>query len=223
MTTTAIDKLISDTEALEPGDVQPGLYVRKPASESQESPEVAGMVVSDLESAGYTVLYDRVSREPSIVNNNAVIMQLKQLRDDGTPVFTDIKPVTGPWRGDIKCFLHGDQPERARYTKMGFPVCKKSTLPNQYQAENHARNRHRDEWRAVEAEREFNERKEDREAQRAMMEAVSPQVATAPATPVAAETESRVCETCGWESNAPSSRVRASLRLHSRGKHREGK
>ena len=173
-----IATLIADTEAVqeEPGDFQVGDRVRNPGPPSETMPNgVPGSVVSDLLSAGHTILYDTITREPSVVNHNMLFTQLEAKRDDGSLVFTRIKPSEPPWRGNFKCFLHKDQPDRAHYDRMGFKTCKKATMPNQYQADNHARNRHRDEWRAVEAERESRERKEDRDAQQAMIRAVSVQ------------------------------------------------
>lgn len=242
MTTKPIDKLIEDTEALEPGDFQRGDYIRRPQAETPDAPELPGMVVSDMESAGYSYLYDTVTREPSLVNNNMILSQLKVTRTDGTLVFTLIKPAQGPWRGSFKCFLHAGQPDRAKYDAMGFPVCKKSTMPNQYQANNHARNRHRDEWRAVEADRETRERQEDRAVQQTMIKAIAAQaggvsaVSDAPlvsAAPVVSEApvvsaapvdaplvRSGQCGQCGWISHArKSSSRRSGLSRHKSSAH----
>ena len=174
MTTSPIDQLIEDTTSLEPGDMNPGDYIRKPQAETGDKPEMPGMVVSDINSAGYTVVWDTITREPSSINNNMMATQMKQTRPDGSLVFTRLRPLEGPWRGAIKCFLHEDQPDRQRYAEMGFPTCQKATLPSLFQAENHARNRHRDEWAAVEAEREARERREDRAAQLAVLKLVAP-------------------------------------------------
>ena len=204
---TPIDQLIRDTESLEPGDFQAGDYIREPVAEAQNKPEVGGMVVSDLASAGYTILYDTITREPSYVNNNMLLSQLRAVREDGSLVFTQTKPSQGPWRGSIKCFLHPSQPDRARYDDMGFPSCIKATLPNKYQAENHARNRHRDEWRAVEAEREIAEREEERQLQRDMTAALVETATTGPSD--------GQCGECGWHSSATRRRARrASLARH---------
>lgn len=171
--TTPVETLLKATDALEPGDLKEGDFVRAPAAETEKAPEKPGMIVSGVVSAGYSILYDTISREPSTVNNNMVAAQLRVRRPDGSPVFTRMQPVAGPWRGTIICFLHKEHPDRAKHDAMGFPVCRKQTLPNLFQAENHARNRHRDEWRAVEAEREAIERREDRAAQTALLNAVA--------------------------------------------------
>lgn len=231
MTTKHIDRLLADTASLgEPGDVQAGDYVRKPGGESAD--KAAGMVVSDLASAGWSILYDTITREPSTVNNNMKSAQLGVRREDGTLVFTEIKPPEGPRRGNIKCFLHKDQPDRAKYAAMGFAACRKNTLPNQFQAENHARHKHREEWRAVEAEREARERSEDRAAQLAMVravgnatvgssfEAVAPAAVATVAPVVEAVAGSPVqrsgeCSQCEWYSSAKKSGARKnSLKQH---------
>jgi hypothetical protein len=233
-----IATLIEDTEAVErePGDFQAGDRVRDPGPPSVTMPDgVPGSVVADLLSAGHTILYDTITREPSVVNNNMLFTQLESRREDGSRAFTRIKPIEPPWRGSFKCFLHEDQPDRARYDSMGFPTCKKATMPNQYQADNHARNRHRDEWRAVEAEREIRERREDREAQQAMVNAVATQgvliqpsampvdVTATDATNVrpvqdiisSPAIRSGQCQQCNWASTAPKSPSRKSaLKRH---------
>jgi len=168
-----VEKLIEDTVTLEPGDIQKGDYIRRPQAETEERPEQAGMVVSDLESAGYTYIYDTLSREASLCNNNMLANQRALRRPDGTLVFTLDKPAVPPWRGSIRCFLHQEGPDRALYDSMGFPVCRKATLPNQFQADNHARNKHRDEWNAVLAMRESADKAEERAAQRAIVKAMT--------------------------------------------------
>jgi hypothetical protein len=226
MVTDAIEQLAKDTEALEPEGFKVGDYIRKPQMETEDAPEVGGMIVSDLESAGYVMLYDTVTREPSLVNMNMVAAQRKVRRENGSLVFTSVKPAEGPWRGDIKCFLHQDQPERAQYDAMGFSVCAKRTLPNGYQAQNHARHRHRDEWAAVEAEQAEKERREDRAATRAMLNAISgsttavvePVVDTSTVNggpPAEAVPLSGQCEQCDWKSNARKNQSRkVSLKQH---------
>ena len=178
-----IERLVQDTEDLEPTHPEVmgrGDYIRSPSETSEDLPESAGMVVSDLASAGYSYLYETRTNEPTLVNNNMRAAQLMVTRpEDGSLVFQSKKPSKTPWRGSIKCFLHADQPDRAWYTAMGFSVCRKATLPNQYQADNHARARHKEEWAAVVAARERREREEDREIQRNMANALAGRAAQA--------------------------------------------
>ena len=144
-----INTLIKDT--LEPGDMVAGGMVQNAASEDDQiatpnAPQ-AGMVISDLESAGWTYLYPVQTKERSLVNNNAVAEQMKLRDENNVPVFTQVYPGE-PWRGEFKCFLHADQPEREMFNQMGFPVCERKAIPSKYQAELHGHNRHRQEWLA---------------------------------------------------------------------------
>ena len=221
MTTEAIEKLAQDTEAVEPGDFKPGDYVQRPEGESEEHPDGRpGMMISDLVSAGHVLLYDTRTSEPSVVNRNMRAAQLKARRPDGSLVFTPVKPAKEPWRGNIKCFLHKEQPAWPKYEAMGFKSCAKATLPSRFQADNHAKNRHRDEWAAVEAEREAVEKREDRAANRALLELVRGNGAQAPSEIVDTSTVeagppavvgpiSGQCIECDWKSNAKKSASRA--------------
>ena len=221
MTTEAIEKLAQDTEAVEPGDFKPGDYVQRPEGESEEHPDGRpGMMISDLVSAGHVLLYDTRTSEPSVVNRNMRAAQLKARRPDGSLVFTLVKPAKEPWRGSIKCFLHKEQPAWPKYEAMGFKSCAKATLPSRFQADNHAKNRHRDEWAAVEAEREAVEKREDRAANRALLELVRGNGAQAPSEIVDTSTVeagppavvapiSGQCIECDWKSNAKKSASRA--------------
>jgi hypothetical protein len=188
-----IERLMADTE---PSGFQVGEYIQKPRAEPTAvwPHGVPGQIVSDLESAGYTEVFDTITREPSIVNNNMLLAQLAVKREDGSRVFTTIRPAIPPWRGSIKCFLHKDMPDWPRYEAMGFKSCRKATLPNIFEAEEHARNRHRNQWRAVEAEREAKERQEDRAVQRQMAEALVETASTGHA-------DGR-CPHCLWRSSA---------------------
>ena len=164
-----VEKLIAETENLEPGDegTKIGKMIQAPTADRP------GMVLADLDSAGYTRVWDTVTREESLINNNMLPAQLAVKRMDGTPIFTRARPEKPPWRGAYKCFLHFTDPHRALYDSMGFTTCNKATMPNQFQAENHNRNRHREEWRAVVAMRELEQREQDRAVQNALLEAVT--------------------------------------------------
>ena len=235
---TPVEQLIKDTANLEPGDIHAGDYIRKPEAETDEAPSVPGSMITDLKSAGYTTLYDTETRESSLVNNNMLATQLKVKRIDGSLVFTRVQPAEGPWRGNILCFLHEDQPERAKYAAMGFSACRKSSLPNRFQAANHARNKHRYEWKAVEDEREARERREDRQVQRELLRSVTPAQAVPVAEPPlvsdkviqdepltnlpAPAVKSGQCDQCGWKSDAKrSSSRKMSLRRHIGSAHKE--
>lgn len=179
MTTSPIDKLIHDT--IEPGDIHKGSYVQAPATEEAqlENPERAGMVIEDLVSAGWTIVYDTLTYEPSTINNNAIPTQLAQKRTDGSPVFTTVYPGK-PWRGTFNCFLHANSNERKMFDQMGFVVCTKNKMPNKYQADLHGKNRHRQEWEAWQQVVREHKEEEDRELQRSMIQAMGTAVTKQP-------------------------------------------
>jgi hypothetical protein len=131
----------------------------------------APMVAGALQSAGYVYIYDSRTGERSLTNRNMLPTQLQKKRDDGTPVFTVVKPQAQPARGTLKCLLHPDQPERAQYDALGLPVCLKSNLTSPYQVEQHMRHRHPTEWATIEEERKRKEKEEDREFQRSLLAA----------------------------------------------------
>jgi hypothetical protein len=175
-----IEQLVQDT--LEPGDFQPGTYIRRPQNEVIDSEgnltaEMPGMVVVDLQSAGWTYLYDTKTREASLCNNNAILAQLSCKREDGSLVFTRTKPSTPPWRGTYKCILHSESrgalPEDLQAS---FRFCSKANIPNEHEVMMHMQHRHRNEWLAIERAREERERREDREIQRQMAEALTGRV-----------------------------------------------
>ena len=175
-----IDQLVQDT--LEPGDFQPGTYIRRPQGEGLDSEgnltsEMPGMVIADLQSAGWTHLYDTQTREPSLCNNNAVLAQLSCRRENGSPIFTRTKPSMPPWRGTYKCILHEESravlPEDLRAS---FRFCSRAGIPNEYEVMMHMQHRHRNEWLAIERAREDRERREDRAIQRQMADALTGRV-----------------------------------------------
>jgi hypothetical protein len=170
--TTPLDMLqaaATTAENLEPGSMRAGDFVRE-AHASEDGEYKPPMIITDLATAGWVLIYDTETREPSLCNRNAVPTQLKELRPNGLPIFTMSKPKEGPWRGDIKCFLHADQPDRHELDAMGFPTCRKATLPNNYQAELHAEFKHRLEWSAVKADKERAKQDEDRLIQRELLD-----------------------------------------------------
>lgn len=119
-----------------------------------------------LEHNGYVVVYHRRTREPSVIMYDALAKQLKKTDPDtGELAFTLDRPAKPPYRGTIKCLLHADDPERAKYDSFGFAVCRKSNLPSDYQRELHMQRKHKAEWAAMLRERSDRERAERREFQ----------------------------------------------------------
>jgi len=238
MTLTPMEKLAQDTENLEPRSnefaSEPGEYIRKGTADTDNSVGEGGMLVSDLETAGWTIVYHTVTREPSTINNNMLHAQMAEKLPDGTFVFTKEKPSRPAWRGSVMCFFHEDHPDRPLYASMGFAACRKSTMPSEYEANEHMRNRHTKQWKAVEEQREIQERREDRELNRATLTALSasvgieaPTVEPAveiPATPrkTPAPLEVGQCAACDWKSEGKNNNVkRSSLSAHVKTKHPE--
>lgn len=132
------------------------------------------MVISSITGGGKVKVYDTRTGEMSWVLYNPdtggmLRTILRRKRSDGTYVFSLKKPSFEPVRGILKCFLHPDNPNRERYSKMGLPVCRKSNLTAPYMVEKHMRNRHPTAWAIIEKEKLDKEKAEDREFQRGII------------------------------------------------------
>lgn len=188
MTTTPMDRLVEATEtieAIEPG-IQAGDFVQQPEAEKVGEdgkilPAKPGIIVTDLASAGMTRVWDTLTRESSDINNNMLSKQMLETREDGSRVFTKIKPLVGPQRGSIKCLLHAERPEFESLKKQGLTQkgCRKGTIPNEYELQQHMKFKHSREWAVITEERERNEREEDRDLQREIFKSLSARPAAA--------------------------------------------
>ena len=156
-----------DDDELVAGDV---IYRGDGSSEDAWPTDVT---VNFTDHMGHGVVYDRQSYEPSRVLLSMMPHILKARDGEGHLIYTRRRPATPPVRGTVKCYLHSDDPERSRYAKMGFPICKKSTLVSDTERENHMKVRHPRAWQTIQAERveakEEHRRREDREHQEKMM------------------------------------------------------
>lgn len=93
--------------------------------------------------------------------------------DMGLPKWLDRDPgIPAIVRNNFKCRLHPEDPDRAKWTGMGFPVCSKGGIPSEYELENHMRIKHKTVWQALERERENNRRDRDSDQQRLMTQAL---------------------------------------------------
>ncbi len=128
------------------------------------------MVVSSMESAGYVYLYDTKTGDQSKTNRNMLLQQLNKKRPDGTRFFTLRDPGFRPPQGKFKCLLHPDQPERAAYDEMGMPVCTKGNLTSRFQVQRHMQSKHKSEWMTIEGERLEDDKTEERNFRRGLME-----------------------------------------------------
>ena len=151
---TLIQQMMEEAERVP----EPGLSVKDILSRGTDDLP-APMIVGALKSAGWTIVYHMETGEPSIVNRNMLPMQLKKKTASGKRAFTVRKneaPV--PWRGELKCMLHEDAPNRVYWDGVGLPVCKKNNLTSPMQVMRHMQHRHKDEWATMEREREDGER-----------------------------------------------------------------
>ena len=129
----------------------------------------APMTVKEISSAGYVWVWDSRTYEKIPVLYYMLPSKLRQRRPDGSFRFTTTDPGKLPARGTIKCMLHPDGENRKHYDELGFRVCLKGNITNQYQLKQHMIKKHPQEWAAIEAERTDKEKKEDRELQRLLL------------------------------------------------------
>jgi hypothetical protein len=139
-----------------------------------------GVTVSNtsVESAGYVVMWNTDTRDPSTFNMNSVRAKLREVfpkdhpRLPGQPAWTAVQPETPPWRGDAVCPLHASSPDRAEYDKRGYPECDRIHLPNEMEAQEHLRKKHPQTWRMLReagAEEERKSQSEDRDINRMIL------------------------------------------------------
>ena len=148
---------------------EPGSFNRRQVIHSQSDVFPIDVQISSLESAGYVYVYDNITGDRSVINRNMLEQQLSKLRPDVTRYFTTVKPTATPKRGELKCLLHKDDPERWQYDEWGFAVCNKSNLVSEFQVNRHVQIRHRMEWQTIYEERQVKEKEEERDFQRQLL------------------------------------------------------
>jgi len=153
-------------------------------------------VIARIQSAGYVIVYNTQTKEPSLVNRNMLPTQLNKKHEDGSFAFTTMKQEGGPFRGTNKCLLHEDSPMREHYDALGFNRCKKSNLTSQFQVERHMAHRHPQEWATIQKEKTDSEKADDRKFQRNLMESIK--------LKSAAEANPLRCDQCEFEAKTPS-------------------
>ena len=75
-------------------------------------------------------------------------------------------------RGELKCFLHDDEPNRKQYNSMGLIHCAKSNLLTELDRERHMRYRHPRAHATLENERVREDREADRLERMALTESI---------------------------------------------------
>lgn len=126
------------------------------------------MTPAPVLSAGQAYIYDTRTFERSLCRKNNLRHLLKLKREDGSSVFTTVKPNKLPKRGVLKCMLHPD--ERADiYDTWGFAVCRKSNLTSPFQVRRHMQSRHKQEYEAIKEEETRMEKQKERELREAIL------------------------------------------------------
>jgi hypothetical protein len=206
-----IQQMLRDAKKVE----LPSELTSNPVIHKGDETLAAPMTVKEVSSAGYVYVWDTRTFERIPIIYYMLPSKMRQKRDDGSFRFTTNDPGRLPKRGTLKCMLHPDSPNRAHYDELGFRVCKKSNLTNQYQLKQHMIHKHPQEWATIEEERKEREKEEDRALQRLILaravgetpkqpekvEEVSTNVETAEMneTAPALEPEKFVCQNCGKE------------------------
>lgn len=179
--------------------------------------------------AGYVWVYHTETGEPSLVNRNMLLVQLRdKLLPNGRRAFS-LSQSRQPYRGTIKCALHTDGPEHERYAQMGFPECNKSNIPTKYQLLLHMQHKHPTVFKALELERTDAEKQEERAFWRSLLAEtvaargagqVPPLPVEPPKLPQVPPKASVLCGVCGKETYGSSqAQAESRMRLHRR-KHR---
>jgi hypothetical protein len=204
-----IEELMQEVEeAEEPGNLREGQVLHR---SNDDMP--LGVQVASVESAGHVFIYNTKTGDRSKTNRNMLEDQLRKVfPEDGTRVYTTVKPPFEPPRGTYHCLLHADNAERAHYDQMGLATCTKDDLASEYQVQRHMERRHRMEWATIGEERDRAEKDEERRFQRTLMAAIA-QVGTNGAPN---RSNRPVCDQCGRTFKSD-----AGVKLHVRQKHQE--
>jgi len=133
---------------------------------------------TSVKSAGYIVMWNTDTFEPSRFNMNGVRAKLGEVfppdhpRRAGLPAWTSFDPKKTPWRGTATCPLHASQPERTHYDTLGYPECSRIQLPNAMEAREHLRKKHPATFRQMNEDKADMDRKaqeEDRNINRRIL------------------------------------------------------
>ncbi len=174
-----IQEMLRDAKATE----LPSELTREPVIHKGDKDLEAPMVLKEISSAGYVTIWDSKTYEKAPVLYYMLSSKLRQRRPDGSFRWTTNDPGKLPKRGEIKCMLHSEAENRSHYNDLGFRICKKCNITNQYQLRQHMLKKHPQEWAAIEDERKDRERKEDRELQRLLLSNSVGRGGNSPATP----------------------------------------
>ncbi len=147
----------------------PSSLTKDPVIHKGDETLEAPMTVKEISSAGYVWVWDSRTFVKIPILYYMLPSKLRLKRKDGSFRFTTIDPKRKPKRGTVKCLLHKDGENRAHYDKLGFRVCPKDNITNEYQMKQHMHKKHPQEWKAIEDEKKDRERQEDRALQKLIL------------------------------------------------------
>ncbi len=129
----------------------------------------APMTVKEITGAGYLWVWDTRTFEKLPILYYMLPQRLRDRRPDGSFRFTTTDPNQTPKHGTVRCLLHPEREERKHFDELGFRICNKHNLINQYQLQQHMKKKHPQEWATIEEEKKTKEKEEDRALQRLLL------------------------------------------------------
>lgn len=135
------------------------------------------LIIDTSPPARWETLYSMLSGEEIRVKHFRVESVLMKTDPSGNPLFTSFKEQAPVYRqGSTRCFLADDSPERQSgvLTEIGMAdkVCPAKKLANEFAKEEHARHKHRSEFRVYEAYLERQEKDLERAERRHQTDAM---------------------------------------------------
>jgi|SRR3972149_2288819 len=142
---------------------------RNPVIHKGDADQPAPMMVKEMTNAGYVWIYDTRTGERIPCISYMVRQKLQTRRPDGSFRFNVTDPGFRPKAGTIKCMLHKEAENREHFNELGFRICPKANLTNNYQLSQHMKKKHPQEWAAIDEEKKTKEKEEDRALQRLLL------------------------------------------------------
>ena len=160
---------------------------------------------------GDVIVYHTTEHDARIVPlGDALRAALKKKLPNGQRAFS-ARPTGEMVRGEVKCYLHPDHPDRQKWYDLGITImCQSGHFATVVDMEQQMQSKHSREWLRMKTLMEREERDEERTFQRQMLRAIQPQqpqvsewttTGTPMATvtldePVIADSGSYICPNC---------------------------
>ena len=194
--------------------------------------EIEGMVFQHIRTNRDPVtLYAMTDGEPITIPKYMVAQAKTLRRESGELRFTARKEDAPTYkRGDIKCFLHLESPDRPMVDAAGLTgkTCKAAHLGSNFAKNIHGERRHSREWAAFRSHMDGVREAEKRDEARQQLEATltiarAAQAGAEAKAPQAAGPEAaHDCEDCDWQQRPSTKNKVAALAAHQREKHPAG-